>query len=290
MAFGNIQVGTTFEATLRIHSTGTEALTVSGITGPSGYTASWTSGTIPAGSSHAVAIRFSPTEEKTYNGMLTVNCNHTTGTNTMTISGTGTRPPGPRTTFGAGKYLVGSDIASGRYFSDPADGCYWERLSGLGGSLDDIIANEFVGFNASQWVVDIWNSDKAFSTDSDCSTWFQSPRRGHEANISPGVWLVGSQVSPGLYRANVSSGCYWERMRDFTGTLDGIIDNDFIGSAGPQLVEIRSGDVGFYNDGDCGTWTPASSLAEGDVLRSSPHSHSEIMANRSNHRLANGLR
>jgi hypothetical protein len=60
----------------------------------------------------------------------------------MPIFGTGMRPPGPRTTFGAGKYLVGSDIASGRYYTDPAGGCYWERLSGQSGSLNDIIANE----------------------------------------------------------------------------------------------------------------------------------------------------
>jgi hypothetical protein len=133
-------------------------------------------------------------------------------------------------------------------------------------------------------------SDRAFDTDSDCGTWYSSPCRGHEANITPGVWLVGGQVRPGVYRANVDAGCYWERMRDFTGTLDGIIDNDFVGSAGQQLVEVRPGDVGFYNDGDCGTWTPVASLTPAGNLRLSPHSRPEIRDNWMKQRHANGLR
>src|SRR5450759_303386 len=99
MAFGNIQTFTTFDESLRIHNNGTAVLTISGLTGPSGYTADWTSGTIAAGSSQAVTIRFSPTAEQTYNGTLTVNGDQTSGTNTIAISGTGTRPPGPRTSF-----------------------------------------------------------------------------------------------------------------------------------------------------------------------------------------------
>jgi len=45
-------------------------------------------------------------------GTLTVNGDHTGGTNATTISGTGTRPAGPRTQFGSGKWIVGSDIAA----------------------------------------------------------------------------------------------------------------------------------------------------------------------------------
>ena len=84
--------------------------------------------------------------------------------------------------------------------------------------------------------MDILSSDRAFKTDSGCGTWFQSSRRGLQADIAPGMWLVGSQINPGTYRANVASGCYWERMRHFQGTLSGIIANDFVSSAGQQLV------------------------------------------------------
>ncbi len=104
---------------------------------------------------------------------------------------------GPRTTFGAGQYLVGTDIAAGRYFSAPSNGCYWERQSGLGGTLGEIIANDFIGFNAAQWIVDIRSSDRAFKTDADCGTWYNTPRQGAQASIPPGVWLVGSQNHAG---------------------------------------------------------------------------------------------
>ncbi len=65
------------------------------MTVPSGsssvYAASWTSGTIPAGGNQAVTIRFAPLEARSYNGTFTVNANHTSGTNTIPISGTGQR-------------------------------------------------------------------------------------------------------------------------------------------------------------------------------------------------------
>lgn len=163
-------------------------------------------------------------------------------------------PAGPRTSFGPGQYFVGRDIVPGRYFADPVSGCYWERQRGLGGGTGDIIANDFVGYNAGQIIVDISASDLAFKTDADCGTWNQTPRRGFAANITPGMWLVGSQVATGTYSANSSGGCYWERLRNFSGR-DGIIANDFISGAVRVLVEIRSGDVGFNTDGDCGDWT-----------------------------------
>ena len=72
MAFGNIMVGSSFDATLQIRNKGTGTLAITGMIGPSGYTADWTSGTIAAGASQAVTIRFSPLEEKTYNGTVIV--------------------------------------------------------------------------------------------------------------------------------------------------------------------------------------------------------------------------
>lgn len=197
------------------------------------------------------------------------------------------RSLGPRTTFGSGQHLVGKDIAAGRYFSDPSSGCYWERQSGLGGTLGEIIANDFVGFNSGQSIVDILGSDLAFETDSECGTWYNSPRRGHQAGIAPGTWLVGAQVSPGTYRVTAQAGCYWERLRDFTGTLNGIISNDFVSGGGVQYVTVHSGDTGFSTDGDCGTWSPAtasngSGAWEGgiDATRGGSRTPGEIEANR----------
>ena len=76
-----------------------------------------------------------------------------------------TPPPTPsllRTTFGSGIWLVNEEIAPGRYFTNPASGCYWERLSDTGGSLSDILANEFISFDSGQEIVDIASSDYAF--------------------------------------------------------------------------------------------------------------------------------
>lgn len=198
-------------------------------------------------------------------------------------------PAGPRSSFGAGRYLVGREIVPGRYFADPVSGCYWERLRGLGGSTGDIIANDFVGYNAGQIIVDIAPGDLAFNTDAECGTWNQSPRRGLAANITPGMWLVGSQVSPGVYSANVASGCYWERLRSFSGTLDAIIANDFIGSASRQLVEIRSGDIGFNNDGDCGDWTRVPGLIAPTDASGSSGFDDSIWLNRAQRRGRLGL-
>jgi hypothetical protein len=199
------------------------------------------------------------------------------------------QPAGPKTQFGAGQYLVNKDIAAGRYYADPASGCYWERQEGLGGSTSDIIANDFVGFNAGQIIVDILSKDLAFETDSDCGTWYNSPRRGLQANITMGTWLVGSQITPGTYRANVAYGCYWERLRDFTGEIGGIISNDFVSSAGTKMVEIRAGDVGFNSDDDCGEWTRISTVAGDGELTVGAESRSEIERNKQQYRQTSGL-
>jgi hypothetical protein len=196
---------------------------------------------------------------------------------------------GPRNRFGAGQYLVGSEISAGRYFSDPADGCYWERQSGLGGTLNDILANDFVSFNAMQIIVDISPSDRAFETDNGCGTWFNSPRHGQQATIQPGTWLVGNQIPPGTYRTNAGAGCYWERQRDFSGNLNGIIANDFVSGGGSQLVEVRNGDTGFHSDADCGTWTRVSSMTETAAETQQVQTREAIEGRRRHNRQQHGL-
>lgn len=198
--------------------------------------------------------------------------------------------------FAAGQYRVGTDIQPDRYYSDPVSGCYWERQSGLGGGLSDVIANDFVGFDSMQSIVDILPSDVAFETNAECGTWVDRPRHGPQTDIAPGTWLVGNQISPGTYRATVRSGCYWERVRSFTGEFNAIIANDFVGSSGPQLVTISPGDRGFYTNDDCGTWTRTGGAgeniaAEGASNRGDlPRSWAEIERNRALNRAQEGWR
>lgn len=118
MAFGTIAFGSSGEATLRISNSGTEALTVTGVylTPSNGaYSSSWTSGTIAAGSSQTATIRFTPLGAVSYNGILTVSGNYTSGTNTIPISGTGERDiPFRRSGSGNAEVLMPTDVQSVR--------------------------------------------------------------------------------------------------------------------------------------------------------------------------------
>lgn len=204
-----------------------------------------------SGSFSVLALRFNPT-----GGFTAAPVYFETGSPIISSGG-----PPPAVTFGAGLYLVGKDVPAGRYYTVPTSGCYWERLSGLGGTLAEIIANDFIGSNYKQAIVDIKASDLAFSTNTGCGTWFSTPRLGFQAVIPSGIWLVGTQITSGTYQANVSSGCYWERLRDFAGSLSSIIANNYVSSAGPQLVSIAAGDTGFTTNDSCGTWTRVSGLS-----------------------------
>ena len=75
-------------------------------------------------------------------------------------------PAGPATTFGDGVHVVGVDIAPGTYRGSPSGSCYWARLSGFSGELDDIIAND----NSEAPIVTISASDVGFES-SRCGTW-----------------------------------------------------------------------------------------------------------------------
>ena len=73
---------------------------------------------------------------------------------------------GPTATIKNGISLVGVDVQPGTYKSDSED-CYFARLSGTGGTLDDIIAN---GNGAT--IVTIDSSDNAFESRY-CAPWTQ---------------------------------------------------------------------------------------------------------------------
>jgi hypothetical protein len=163
-------------------------------------------------------------------------------------------------TFGPGQHRVGAAIAPGRYFSDPASGCYWERQSGTGGTAAETIAFGFVGFDPAQWIVDISGTDHAFQTNGACGAWSNRPKGAAQATIPPGMWLVGMQVAPGTYRSSVAAGCTWERLRDFGGTTGSVIASELIAADGTAFVTVNSGDVGFSSNASCGTWTRAESI------------------------------
>ena len=161
------------------------------------------------------------------------------------------------TAFDAGRRLVNNEIAPGRYFANPVRGCFWERLGATGG----VIASEFLDFDADQEIVDIAASDHVFRSDADCRDWQPSPAASAPTGRIPGGrWLVGEQVEPGEYVTDANAGCYWARLRRFSGeTRLDVIDNEFVAGGGRRTVVVSSTDVGFFSDASCGAWTRSGS-------------------------------
>jgi hypothetical protein len=99
--FGDIEVRTIAEKTIRIVNRGTGTMTVTGFTGPRGggvcenpdyidvcgaVSVSWTGGPIAPSQWQDVIVRFNTTHGDSVNGMFTVNANATSGTNAMPMS------------------------------------------------------------------------------------------------------------------------------------------------------------------------------------------------------------
>jgi hypothetical protein len=69
-----------------------------------------------------------------------------------------------------------------------------------------------------------------------------------------GIYRVGTDIAPGTYRTRSTPGfsCYWERMRDFSGSSTEAIAAEY--PDGPAIVTIAATDKGFKTDG-CPPWT-----------------------------------
>ena len=94
LAFGNVNIGASATRTFTISNSGTAALTFASLTatsgtGTAGYTASPTSGTVPAGGSLTVTVQFKPTLAQFYSNVLTVVGDQTSGNAAINVSGTG---------------------------------------------------------------------------------------------------------------------------------------------------------------------------------------------------------
>ena len=151
--------------------------------------------------------------------------------------------------IGDGTHRVGNDIAPGTYRSDGDETCYWARLAGFSGELDDVRAN---GNNAPE-IVTIARGDAGFETRG-CGSWVpvrETASASPATEFGDGTYQVGVHVKPGTYRADGSGTCYWARLSNFSHAgVDGIITN----GNSPTTIEIAPGDAGFTSFG-CGTWS-----------------------------------
>jgi hypothetical protein len=87
--YGQVTVGDVrTDGAITISNSGNATLTVSGITGPCGsfFSVSWASGTISAGGSQVVNVRFAPTAVQNCSGVVTVNGDQTSGSNTIPVT------------------------------------------------------------------------------------------------------------------------------------------------------------------------------------------------------------
>jgi hypothetical protein len=163
-----------------------------------------------------------------------------------------TTPPPVFRTFGDGTWEVGSDIKAGTYrLREPAFGCYWARLKGFDGTLNDILANENV--DDAYAVVTIKSTDAGFES-SDCDEWSSDLSRVTDSKSAidyDGTYIVGTDITAGKWKSTGGDFCYWARLSGFTGTLGAILANGL--PTGPTIVTIRSTDKGFLTTG-CGTW------------------------------------
>lgn len=172
-------------------------------------------------------------------------------TTTAPSTTTTTAPPPPG--FGDGLQRVGVDIQPGRYLAtDVGFACYWERVSGFGGTLDDVIINGNV--QGSQAIVEILPSDAGF-TSHDCGRWVvYSPPPTPATTFDDGDWSVGQDVQPGTYRSDAGPFCWWERAVGFTHDIgDQIVDYGM--PTEPVTVTIAAGER--FTSIGCGRWTPA---------------------------------
>jgi len=154
---------------------------------------------------------------------------------------------------GVGTHVVGEDLEAGIYMGMAGDdlfgSCYWERLSGLSGEFDDVIANDnAVGL----FYIEVKATDVALSTDCPLISLEQGPipEESNPLIVGPGTYLVGRDIQSGRYRgqagADILDSCYWERLSDVSGELDGIITNE--NATGQFFVQVAGTDFALTTD------------------------------------------
>ncbi len=149
-------------------------------------------------------------------------------------------------TFGDGMFEVGKDIQPGTYRTRVSSiGCYYARLKAF--DTNAIISNDNTDAPA---VITILATDKAFQSQN-CGTWTNdlSAITSNKTSFGDGVFIVGTDITPGTYRNSGSPGCYYARLSAFDTSA--IISNDNTDAV--AIVTIATSDKGFQSH-NCGTW------------------------------------
>lgn len=167
---------------------------------------------------------------------------------------TTTAPPSviPGSFAGDGMYQVGTQVQPGLYRSSSSSFGYWERLSGAGGTFNEILANDNVN---GQTYVQIAPTDAYFST-TRMDRWnpVDPAAAGPQATTfaGDGMYMVGVDIAPGTYQTSAVDMGYWERLSGASGTLSEIIAN---GNTSSQVIVTIQPTDRFFGTSRMGTWT-----------------------------------
>ena len=110
LSFGDITINTTKTEDFTITNTGNRTVNITGINTPDGFTLSATTASITPANSITVTVTFSPTEVKSYSGMISITSNSTSTENSISVTGTGSALPDTFTTSLSSTSLSFGDI------------------------------------------------------------------------------------------------------------------------------------------------------------------------------------
>ena len=148
---------------------------------------------------------------------------------------------------GNGFYLVGTDIAPGKWESTGTrTQCYWARYD----SAQETLANHY---GLAGCTITIRSTDHQVELN-DCGIWYYV--EGAERPLADdatepkgnGFYTVGVEIAPGQWKSTgTGDGCYWARLDAYQDTLD----NHYGMSGGTMTIWASDYEVEFN---DCGTW------------------------------------
>jgi len=101
--------------------------------------------------------------------------------------------------FSDGTHIVGQDVSPGTYRTRAGSpGCYYARLAGFSGTLEDIIANENTDAPA---IITIAPTDRGFVSRR-CGIWTQdlSAITSSRTTFGDGIYIIGTDIQAGTYR------------------------------------------------------------------------------------------
>ena len=264
LAFGNVAVGSTATATLTITNGGTAPLNISSVGYPAGYSGNLASGTVAAGTTQTVTVTFAPSAAQAYAGTITVNGDHKSGTNTIAISGTGVSvptftlsgvvteaPPTTSTVLAGVKVTILDGANAGKTATTGADGRY--QIAGVVNG----------GFTVTATLANYLSLSLPVGIDGDTTLNFRLEPSAPRTMFGAGQYRIGLDIPIGRYYSDPSSGCQFQRLRAFGGSLADVIAGQTINfDAGQWIVDLLITDLGFQTNSNCGFWftTPRGGL------------------------------